>query len=66
MELIHKATDGKLSKEHKELFEPIAISMTEYLAKGDNYSDLVKYLSKDIQKNGDNHILCNNRVYNGY
>lgn len=66
LELIHKATEGKLSKEHKELFEPIAISMTEYLAKGDNYSDLVKYLSKDIQKNGDNHILCNNRVYNGY
>ena len=66
LELINKTIEGKLCKEHRELFEPIAKSMTEYLAKGENYSDLVKYLSRDIQKNSDNHILCNNSIYKGY
>ena len=66
LEIINKTIEGKLSREHKELFDSIAKSMTEYLSKEDNYSDLVKYLTRDIQKNSDNHILCNNRVYNGY
>ena len=66
LEMINKAIEGKLSRENRELFEPIAKSMTEYLSREDNYSDLVKYLSKDIQKNSDNHILCNNNIYNGY
>ena len=66
LEIINKAVEGKLSKEHKALFEPLAKSMTDYLAKGDNYSDLVKYLSSDIQKNSDNHILSNNSIYKGY
>ena len=66
LEIINKAIEGKLSKEHKTLFEPIAKSMTDYLEKGDNYSDLVQYLSSDIVKNNDNHILCNKNIYNGY
>ena len=64
--IINKAIESKLSVEHKKLFEPIAQSMTEYLAKGDNYKDLVKYLSRDIQKNSAYHILCNDEVYDGY
>ena len=66
LEIINEVVKGKLTKEHKSLFEPIAKSMTEYLAKNDNYKDLVKYLSIDMQKNSDNHILCNNKIYNGY
>ena len=65
-DLIEKTIKGKLSKEHKELFLPIAKSMTEYLAKEENYKDLVKYLSKDIQKNSEHHILCNEEIYEGY
>ncbi len=65
-EIIMKAVEGKLSAEHKKLFEPIAKSMTEYLAKGDNYRDLVQYISKDMQKNKDHHILCNDDIYRGY
>ena len=57
---------GKLSKEHLDLFTPLATSMTDYLSKGDNYKDLVKYLSADILKNSDNHILSNTNIYNGY
>ena len=66
LEVIKKNIKGKLSKEHKDLFEPIAESMTEYLAKGDNYEDLVKYLTKDMLLNGSNHILNNDDIYNGY
>lgn len=66
LEIINKAVDGKLSKEHKELFDYIAKSMTEYLSKNDNYDDLVKYLSKDIQINENNHILSNDYIYEGY
>ena len=40
--------------------------MTEYLAKGNNYHDLISYLTEDIQKNCDNHILCNDYIYDGY
>ncbi len=65
-QLLMKTVKGKLSKEHEEMFEPIARAMTEYLAKGDNYRDLVNYLATDIQKNGNNHILCNNHIYDGY
>ena len=57
---------ARLSTEHMKLFLPIAESMTEYLSKGDNYSDLVNYLSLDIQKNSENHILANDNIYNGY
>ena len=66
LEVIKKAIKGKLSKEHRELFLPIAESMTLYLAKGDNYQDLVKYLSKDMLLNGSNHILNNDDIYKGY
>ena len=66
LEIINKAVDGKLSKEHKELFDSIAKSMTEYLSKNNNYDDLVKYLSKDIQINENNHILSNDYIYEGY
>ncbi|MBQ3306727.1 MAG: hypothetical protein IJG68_00880 [Bacilli bacterium] len=66
LNIINKAIEGKLSKEHKALFEPIAKSMTDYLAKGENYYDLVNYLSRDIQKNQENHILCNDDIYEGY
>ena len=58
--------DGKLSREHLSLFEPLALSMTDYLSKKDNYLDLVKYLLIDIQTNSDNHILTNDEIFNGY
>ncbi len=66
LEIIMRAVEGKLSNEHKALFEPIAKAMTEYLAKGTNYDDLVNYLSTDIQKNGFNHVLGNSQIYKGY
>ena len=64
--IIMSAVSDKLSKEEFALFEPIARSMTEYLAKGDNHYRLVDYLSEDMQKNALNHILCNDDIYEGY
>ena len=66
LSILMEAINGKLSLEHRELFEGIAKSMTEYLAKGDNYYDLVRYLSEDMQKNKDNHVLCDDDIYEGY
>ena len=66
LQIINKVIEGKLNKEHKELFDSIAKSMTEYLSRNDNYDDLVKYLSRDIQINDKNHILSNNYIYEGY
>ena len=66
LDIIMNATEGKLSKDNKKLFDEIAESMVGYLKKGDNYQDLVKYLSSDIQKNYENHILCDDEIYEGY
>lgn len=66
LKIIKKVVDNNLSREHKLLFEPLALSMTEYLGKDDNYHDLAEYLSKDMQKNSSNHILCNDEIYRGY
>ena len=64
--LLMKQVEGKLSNENMALFESIAKSMTEYLAKNKNYDDLVKYLAEDIKKNGGHHILCRDDLYEGY
>ena len=64
--IIMNAVTGKLSTEHKKLFDSIVVSMTDYLAKGDNYLDLVQYLCKDIKTNGEDHVLGNDEIYEGY
>ena len=64
--ILMNAAKGKLTKDNETLFISIAKSMTEYLAKGNNFNDLVSYLTEDIQKNCDNHILCNDYIYDGY
>ena len=61
-----KYTRGKLSSKEFEVFEKLASHMTNYLSKGDNYKYLVKYLTADIKKNGENHILANNEIFEGY
>ena len=61
-----KYTRKKLPKKEFEAFEKLASHMTSYLAKGDNYKDLVKYLSADIRKNGEHHILGNDEIFDGY
>ena len=65
-DIIMSAITGKLSAEHRALFGPIAKSMTEYLAKGENYEDLIKYLTRDLKKNGEHHVLGNDEIYDGY
>ena len=61
-----KYTRNKLSKREFEVFKKLASHMTSYLARGDNYQDLVKYLTADIKKNGDMHILANDNIFEGY
>ena len=61
-----KYTRNKLSKREFEVFKKVASHMTSYLARGDNYQDLVKYLTADIKKNGDRHILANKDIFEGY
>ena len=61
-----KYTRNKLSKREFELFKKLACHMTSYLARGDNYQDLVKYLTADIKKNGEMHILANDEIFEGY
>ena len=61
-----KYTRNKLSKKEFEVFEKLASHMTSYLAKGDNYSDLIKYLTMDITKNKEHHILASNEIFEGY
>ncbi len=61
-----KYTRNKLSKREFEVFKKLASHMTSYLARGDNYQDLVKYLTADIKKNGDKHILANTDIFEGY
>lgn len=61
-----KYTRNKLSKKEYELFKKLAAHMTDYLSRGDNYQDLVKYLTADIKKNGDKHILANTDIFEGY
>ena len=61
-----KYTRNKLPKKEFEVFKKLAGHMTDYLARGDNYKDLVKYLCADIRKNGDKHILANDDIFEGY
>ena len=61
-----KYTRNKLPKAEFEAFKKIAGHMTDYLARGDNYKDLVKYLCADIRKNGEQHILANDDIFEGY
>ena len=65
-EIITKTFSTGLSAEHKKIFTPLVEEMTAYLAKGENYKDLVVYLVDDMQKNSANHILCDALIYNGY
>ena len=64
-DIIMSTITGKLSNEHRELFAPIASAMTDYLAKN-NYIDLIEYLTKDMKKNAEHHILCNDSIFYGY
>jgi hypothetical protein len=61
-----KYTRKKLSPKEFEVFKKLAANMTSYLARGDNYKDLVKYLTADIKKNGEKHILANDDIFEGY
>ena len=61
-----KYTRKKLTPKEFEVFKKLAANMTSYLARGENYKDLVKYLTADIKKNGDKHILANNEIFEGY
>ena len=58
-----RSVAGKLSREHRALFEPLALSMTDYLARDYNYRDLANYLSRDMQKNNSNHIFTSTTVH---
>ena len=66
LELLTEHTKKRLSKKEYEVFERLATHMTKYLARGENYHDLVHYLSEDIKKNGDKHILANDHIFKGY
>ncbi len=61
-----EAVKGRLIPEHRKLFESLISSMTDYLAKGDNYHDLVKYLCRDMKKNAEHHVLCVPALYKSY
>ena len=61
-----KYTKNKLTKREFEVFRKLASHMTSYLARGDNYQDLVRYLTSDIKKNGERHILANDEIFEGY
>ena len=64
--LLSDHAKGKLGKKEKELFAKLLSHMTEYLDRGDNYKDLLRYLSEDIKKNGSRHILANDAIFAGY
>ena len=57
---------GALNKNERDLFLKLSTHMTEYLSRGENYKDLLRYLSEDIKKNGLKHILANDTIFRGY
>lgn len=65
-ELLKSLATGKLKGKKYTTFCHLANNITEYLSRNDNYRDLVNYLVSDIKINGENHILANNAIFEGY
>ncbi len=55
-----------LNPEMYEFFEKIAKDMCEYFSKKDNFSKHIEYLFKDMKRNKDAHILCNEEIFKGF
>ena len=65
-ELLKKHAMKFMTKKEQEVFLKLASHITSYLSRGDNYQDLIYYLTEDIKKNGDYHILANDDIFEGY
>ncbi len=65
-EILRNASKDKLRGKVRDTFLNVARSMTNYLTNDQNYSDLIKYLSKDLKLNGRNHILANDKIFEGF
>lgn len=64
--LLANQAKGRLDKKEHELFLKLVSHITSYLSRPGNYKDLVYYLPEDIAKNGEQHILANDEIYDGY
>ena len=64
--LLKEKAKNKLNAKEYGTFCHLASHMTEYLARSQNYLDLVRYLTEDIKKNGEKHILASDSIYKGY
>ena len=64
--LLAKQAKDKLDKREYETFLKLVSHITVYLARNNNFHDLLFYLTEDIKKNGERHILANDLIYAGY
>ncbi len=64
--LLTKHVKDKLDKREYEVFTKLVSHITAYLSRGKNFHDLLYYLTEDIKKNGEHHILANDAIFSGY